>query len=390
MNDLEREVRMVLERDAERAPLVTEAPPHLRSRVRRRQIASAAIGVGVAVALTVAAVLGIGALTRADGGTPAEPEPPDAAPVVIERGSVQGWDWLLSASEDGTCVALTDRRGSTTLCPTDEEIAALGLPESNDLIGVAVRSVRPPGPEALFVFGIVSPRVSEVRVSDRAFMEASGFAFRRAPTPIESDRGFFVGRYDGYPYPVVPDDHIGVIAQGGDGSWFDAMRIRTPSWAKPMWEAVETIASGSWLAPGTVGNPQRWALGLWVNNMEGGALCYPEVEGPCGSSDDPLPEWRDAWRSLDWGDLALMEGRGSFGGGTGGRLLAGIFFDPIVDVRVEMRGGRVVRFETFPPPAAYPEAPSLFVAEWEGNMHEDRGWIIGLDASGDVVEREPV
>lgn len=375
MNHLERDVRKVLERDAGRAPLVSQTPPHLRSRVRRRQIATAAVGVGVAVVLAVVAVLGIGALTRADGGIPAEPEPPDAAPVVVERGSVQGWDWLLSASEDGRCVALTDRHGSTTLCPTEGEIAALGMPESDDLIGVAVRSVRPPGPEALFVFGIVSSRVSEVRVNVDTLLEV-----RRAPSPIESDRGFFVGRYGGYPYPVVPDD-VRVIAQGWDGSVLDGTVIPTPSWAKPMWEAVETIASGSW-------RRQEWALGLWVNNMEGGALCYPVPDGPCGSPDDPLPEWRDAWESSEEGKLQ-MQSWGAFGGRTAGLLLRGIFFDPIVDVRVEMEGGRVVRSETFPPPASYPEAPSLFVVEWEGK-HEGKGWIVGLDANGDVVEREPV
>jgi len=128
-----------------------------------------------------------------------------------------------------------------------------------------------------------------------------------------------------------------------------------------------------------------------LNNMEsGGALCYPAPDGPCGSPDNPLPEWRNAWEFLKWGKLEITEGGGSFGGGTGGSLLRGVFFDPIVDVRVEMEGGRVVRSETFPPPASYPEAPSLFVVEWEGNKHEGNGWIIGVNANGDVVEREPV
>lgn len=385
MNDLERDVRRVLERDAEHAPLVTQTPPRLRSRIRRRQIASATVGIGVAAVLTVAAVLGVGALTRMDGGTPARPEPPDAAPVVIERGSVRGWDWLLSASEDGACVALTDAQGSTTLCPTEEEIAALGIPESDDLIGVTVRSVRPPGPETLFVFGIVSPRVSEVTVSDRAFQEASGVTLSRAPAGVESNRGFFVGRYDGYPYPVVPDDHVRVIASGADGSWFDGMLIETPPWAKPMYEAIEIVASGSWLAPGSRAQPQDWALGVWVNHMDGGTICYPEPSGPCGPPDDPLPTWRAAWRRLQ-----VVESRGTRGRSTGGAFVWGVFFDPIVDVRVELEGHEPFRPDLYAPPATYPEAPSLFVFEYEGDPTSVHGRLVALDADGKIVERTPI
>lgn len=69
MNDLERDIRRVLERDAERSPLVTRAPSGLREHVRRRQVASAAIGLA-AVLLLVTIVAGALVLLPRDHGRP--------------------------------------------------------------------------------------------------------------------------------------------------------------------------------------------------------------------------------------------------------------------------------------------------------------------------------
>ena len=71
MNDLERRVKDLLERDASQAPLVSVPPPRLRRRVRIRQVGTAAL-----VSVTMAAVVlvgfaGVRAIDRSEGGTPA-------------------------------------------------------------------------------------------------------------------------------------------------------------------------------------------------------------------------------------------------------------------------------------------------------------------------------
>lgn len=377
MNDLERDVRRVLERDAEHAPLVTQPPPHLRSRVLRRQIASAAVGIGVAVVLTVAAVLGVAALVRVDGGTPAKPEPPDAAPVVIERGSAQGWVWLLSASEDGTCVALTDTQGSTTLCPTEEETSAIGFPESDDIVGVTVRSPRAPAPDSVFVFGIVSSHVATVQALTTAFEEAEGFRFLPAPPGVAGRRGYFVGRFDHYPYPVVPQIVTNVVGESTPGEW---TAVKLPDWAEPVAELIESTATGTWHPEAA--ESRKWILGLWRNNLQGGALCYPEPSGPCGPAEDPVPAWNAAW-----GRLEAASVDGSWGGdGRGNALVWGVFRDPMVTVRVEIEGRQPFEPDLYPPPRDHPGANSLFVFEFRGRHRSlSDATVVGLDAGGKVV-----
>ena len=100
MNDLEHDIRKVLERDAERAPLVTRAPSGLRSRVRRRQVAAAAIGVAAAL-VVVTIVAGALVLLPLDHGRPA------GVIDLLERSNVLGVsiehpsDWPLLHLADG-------------------------------------------------------------------------------------------------------------------------------------------------------------------------------------------------------------------------------------------------------------------------------------------------
>jgi hypothetical protein len=379
MSRLDDDLRNLFLRNEEEAPLVDLGEPErMARRTRRRQVLVVGSTTIAVVALLAGALVGIGALVEGGRSTPAQPAPPNAAPVVIERGSVEGWDWVLSASEDGSCVALTDEQGSTTLCPTPEETAALGLPESDDLVGVTVRSPKTPGPMSTFVFGIVSSRTTEVGVDLRSFVEADELTFRRAPTGVDGDHGYFVARIDGFPYPVVPD--IVVSATATDRTWADVATVDRPPWAQPTVTLIETVASGSWLASVDEGQPHEWTFGLWRDNASG-QLCYPEPSGSCWT-DDPERAWH-----LSWDELEVASVQGTWrDDGFGGALVWGVFRGPVVSVRVELDGREPFEPNTYGPPTDYPDAHRLFVFEYEGHDRDLRGQVVGLDADGDVVE----
>lgn len=100
MNDLERDVREALERDAERAPLVTQAPTDVRRRVRRRQLGTGVMAVATTAAIVAGAVLVISSLPRTTT------RPGDESPSGTWTSTVRGI--TLEYPADWTLVELAD------------------------------------------------------------------------------------------------------------------------------------------------------------------------------------------------------------------------------------------------------------------------------------------
>jgi hypothetical protein len=379
MTDLERRIRDLLEDDARSAPSPLDAGPVV-GRTRRRQVRTAVIGGLLALTIGIGALAGVTALLRLDEGIPAIPDlpPPSEAPIVVGSGEAEGWRWLLSTSEDGTCVALTDEQGSQTSCSTEPEPGgATGFEDAVDVLDVAIRSPRTPAPPLVFVFGRVSSRTETVDVTLGTFEETPGEVF---PTPggVERDDRYFVRWASGYPRPVVPDAFVLAVGPGGD--LLDVASVERPSWAVPPFTTVATIASGMWTGP--VGSGQEWGIGIYRDELTE-ELCFGEPPGDvCGPASDPAPAWFSAWDQLD-----VVSERSRTEGGQRSSFAWGVFRDPVVSVRVELADGRVVEPDVYPPRPEYPLPFSVFVFEFEGDVG---GRVVGFDAAGDVVARDRV
>jgi hypothetical protein len=88
VNDLERQVKDLLEHDASEAPHVTAPPPRLRRRVRGRQLGTAAIASVTVVAIVLAGFAGIRAIDRSSpDGTPAS-DPWAGYPVYTRTATI--------------------------------------------------------------------------------------------------------------------------------------------------------------------------------------------------------------------------------------------------------------------------------------------------------------
>ena len=97
MNDLEQRIKDILEADATKAPTVQRAPGELRSKVRKRQVGTALVGLMAAVAVLAVSFAGFRVLDRADlGPTPADPW---AGYEVFERTATIGNFTITSPSD---------------------------------------------------------------------------------------------------------------------------------------------------------------------------------------------------------------------------------------------------------------------------------------------------
>src|SRR5262245_56476891 len=137
----------------------------LRRRDRKRRNQRIAAGV-VGIAVFVAAILLVTSSSVDRTRQPAtELEPPPRAPIAIGTGSADGWDWLLSASANGECVALTDAQGSHVNCVTGPspycQRDGVSCPADFVFDG-AYYSPRPPAPSLVFSFGRVPTAAPEV------------------------------------------------------------------------------------------------------------------------------------------------------------------------------------------------------------------------------------
>lgn len=108
MNDLENKIREMLRDDAQGAPLVLEAPPRMRPRVRRRQVARVVVGSFVALGLVLGTVGVLRGLTphlgtepggKTDNCSAFDGGPVGAGPMVsIASGADPvGGEWKLTA-----------------------------------------------------------------------------------------------------------------------------------------------------------------------------------------------------------------------------------------------------------------------------------------------------
>jgi hypothetical protein len=66
-------------------------------------------------------------------------------------------------------------------------------------------------------------------------------------------------------------------------------------------------------------------------------------------------------------------------------LAWGLFRDPVASIRIELEDGTMVEPTLYDPPAGYSELGTVYVVEFEGRS----ATILGLDASGQVVESHP-
>jgi len=76
--------------------------------------------------------------------------------------------------------------------------------------------------------------------------------------------------------------------------------------------------------------------------------------------------------------------------GDGGALVWGVFRDPVASVRVQLEGHDPFEPDMYAPPADYPDAHNLFVFEYQGNVEDLRGRVIGFDAAGEVVTTDRI
>jgi hypothetical protein len=307
MIDIEREIREALRRHELEVPSFDGSEQLLvERRTRTRQGANAIGAILVASLVTLGVTTGVSALLRADTGKPADPPapvvlaPPAEAPVTLGSGEADGWAWMLSASADGACVALTDAQGSEVACD-DGRGDPLGEGVQNDIVTVWAWSPQEPAPPLAFIFGRVPPRAETVDLWWGRVWPTSTQLFRE-PGGVDLHAGFYVGWISGYGYPVVPD--VTAWASGPDGSavgdpegdFPEGVPLERPSWAEPPTLTVLTS-----LASGTksirVGNQQGfvdWEIAIFRDEASG-EVCLGEIgEGAvCGPAQDPAPAWEE-------------------------------------------------------------------------------------------------
>lgn len=292
--------------------------------------------------------------------------------MVVASGAYEGWDWLLSASPDGVCVALTDEQGSDTICPTASDARDLpGYEKSADIIGVAVRSPRPPGPDVVFLFGRVSPRVDEVGVQLGSFDVYDGSVYR-PPSGIDTDDGLFLVSVPGYPYPVVPTGTV--LALGRTPETTDVTPVPRPSWATEPYTVLAVIASGTLEMPD---GRRPWEITVYRSEVSG-ELCV----GLTGHGCDPVEPTVDRPD-----DLFSWEVQGSEIDGKGHTLIWGRISDFVDAVRMELDDGRVFEGRIYPPPAGFPQAGRIFVVQYAAGLD---GQLAALDANGNVRDSDRI
>jgi hypothetical protein len=336
------------------------APPGIVRRVRRRQVVNVLV-VGLVVAvLVVGSMAGIGALLRASDRRPAEPPvppetpltPPAEAPIAVGSGSADGWAWLLSASTDGACVALTDAQGSEISCAGGGSDGDGAGGVRNDVIWAAVRSPQTPAPSVVLVFGRVPPRSATVEAWTSVWNDEVGGALFDAPDGVDLNARFYVRWVLGYPYPFVPE--VTVYASDDQGQGVGAERNwqgvtpERPSWATtPTLTVLDVIESRETRQPSEGGGPWEVVpLEIAIFRDEAtGRVCFGEVgtNAVCGPAEDPAPAWEVAVVSgceesggCEWPPFIGFNESGATDPEQGATAWGwGLLRDPVVAVRAE-------------------------------------------------------
>ncbi len=261
MSDLEERVKRILDREAVRAPRVTEAPARLGGRVRRRQLRTGTVAVLSALAVALAGVAGVRAILPAPG-RPADAGPSGPRSSVIDNVEVtfpSGWS-LMQLNEDVTV-------GTGPVGPTGT-IAGHSLFE---LSSVPLSSELSPcewagdGGVVMYLQQIRSPRIP---------------GSQPPPWPVSAD-----GRAGGYTdpthacrQPIVPPRYatweidgriFEAFITGPAGPSLDRMlqvfaRLRfgpaPASWALPAVPGGDAAQPPLWILDTGVAEGQRWNL----------------------------------------------------------------------------------------------------------------------------------
>jgi hypothetical protein len=312
----------------------------------------------VIAVLVAGATAGIGAIIRSNEGRPAEPSPespapserplvpPAEAPIVVGSGSAGDWVWLLSASADGACLALTDAQGSEVSCggggggPEGEGAAGV----RNDVITVAARSPQPPARPLVLAFGRVPPQTATIEAYTAVWNDPIDGVLLDAPDGVDLNARFYVHWVLGYPYPFVPD--VTVWASDDEGQPVGADRysmgatLERPGWASPTsFTVLDVVASRNIRRPDELGGPfETVPLDIAIYRDEAtGRVCLGEVgtNAICGPANDPVPVWEEALVSCcGWPPLTALDGGGASDPEEGAVSWGwGLVRDPVVAVR---------------------------------------------------------
>ncbi|MEW6059883.1 MAG: hypothetical protein AB1551_07085 [Actinomycetota bacterium] len=260
MNELERELRALLEEDARHAPIPLEPSLVLR-RTRRRQVATVAIGLATAVALVAASIAGAAALLRSsERRTPIEP-PDRFSPGSLEAVASQPISFHgLVADVDG---ALWSRYpGLTRFDPVTGSLRTFTIADDPAFPAFDVRAVAPAREGGVW---LLSDEQTVSRFDGDRFLEIT------APAPVLI-----------WDIAEGPDGTVWACGDGGvlhwqDGSWTQITTEGRPStWAG----AIALDPSGNvWVANHTEPDAPGEPASLGISRFDGVTwTTYPEDE----------------------------------------------------------------------------------------------------------------
>ncbi len=162
MNELERDLRTVLEKDAERAPLVTRPPADVRRRIRRRRFGTITVA---AITTLVVATGAVVALSHLPGGTRRPADSTERTRTSTVRGVTLAYPTDLTLAELTDEVTVSEGRVGPEGTITGQALFELANFDPMDTGGLNVScdggewNQLPPGGAMLFVQTLDFPRV---------------------------------------------------------------------------------------------------------------------------------------------------------------------------------------------------------------------------------------
>jgi len=357
MNDLEKDLRVLLERKFDEVSVPPVAPPEALRRVRRRQAATTAVAAVVAAGVVLGSVVGVRALL------PGGREHVLAAPSPITE-TVNGVtitypsDWFATPIKVQVAplfsFALTNFQPATDRpieCPATDA----GVPTTAAILYV----LETPGGMADQGWP-AELRPSNVSSSDQACLE--GWTYLRADWATK-------GREFGAAAVFGPQ-----ASEGDRAAMVEAFASM---------EFTEGSASGSpgltfVAATGTSGGVQ-WSLVVRQQRDQGPCLEMRTATSAAGVCEASAPSGQGS-------------GSGEFGflvGETQGdpSLLFGSVPAEAVGVQMALEGGATIQGQIYPPPDGSGVTSRLFVIPVPP---KSRGEVQALDAAGDVVARQSI
>ncbi len=224
MNDLEHEIRQILDEEAHGAPLISSAPANIARQVRRRQLRFATLASLCTVAMGIGLFVGFRAFTPSDGAAPGETTE-TTHPGEIASGTLEGvgeW-WLTARQVDGKAELAFHRLGET-------DAASVEAP--THVFAIAGTSFGEPSaattlPSYWMVMGVVVPEAArvEVRLADGRTVVAD-----LVPMPagvLGSSKAFVALDLTDDPASLVPPDGT-IVALDASGAELDRQDLALP------------------------------------------------------------------------------------------------------------------------------------------------------------------